>query len=446
MIHILLLIFLSSSLFAYSESDVTSYDSVDQPTDSEDQSVSEPVDEPTNENEPTKSQEGIIASVTPEQAAINKVREQIASDDNDLIVADYQSILDAEINKQAAKELTGKELTTLDTIAQTLNAYGQQKTAAVYQEEAALLTLFLDRMSDTSDVYFTKSLAAQKKSIIEINDALTAYQQNKKAAISEVQEKYPEFLTGPAKTDNTTFINYLASLDPEFMTIPISEALYRTTRGEEFIKNQLSNAASYNQMSKAQLMDTIANVQWALYKQAIIKDPEGFTSGMIQVNDAHQYLFNLLKQAEPYSRASTHFKETRNESYGLDFDKAILPNGRKTILFGTTKNGTTFMKYEFHGFDTVSDKLSHVLDWLATRGKQESGRKEHTPEFINTIYQGLAKKAGISIDAQALKANGISYMQDSLPAAYKQEFTTILDVLGLDNSNVRKGNEIILSL
>lgn len=448
MIYILLLIFLSSSLIAFPE--VADYGINRVEYRDTDATTEQPDNPPLDDS----SKETILTdagNTTLEQAQqkINKVRDQIESDnfDNlDLVVADYSSLANAELNKQEAKKLTSKELQKLNDIVQTFNANGQQKMALAYQEKADILKLFVDRMSDTSDVYFTKSLAEEKKSLKEINDALTDYQRKKEAAMSDVQETYPDFLNGPAKADNITFINYLASLDSTFMTIPISEALHRATQGDEFINRQLSNPASYDHMSKAELMDAIANVQWALYKQAIIKDPEGFTSGMIQVNDAHQELFNLLKKAGPYSRASTHFEGVRNESYGLDFDQPILPNGRKTILFGTTKNGTTFMKYEFHGFDTIADKLAHALDWFRTRGKQESGRKEHTPEFINTIYQGLAEKAGISIDAKALKANGISYMQNSLPGTYKQEFTTILDILGLDNSDIRKGNEVILNI
>lgn len=435
MLHMLIVLLFSSSLLAYSDVSDAGYTDTD--TDSTENLGDKPVISDTPSVKNSSEIENQLQSTRDATAAI---RDQISSDDdNESIVNDYQTILDAQINKQEAKSLTDKELITLNDIVQKLNAYGQKKTANTYQQEADLLKLFVDRMNDTHDVYLIKALAAQEKSITEINEALADYKINKQKALKEVQEKHPELLSGPAQADNITFLNYLASLDPQFMTISISDALQRAAQGEAFLQ-------SASKPSPENLMDTIANVQWALYKQAIIKEPAGFTSGMIQVKDTDNRLFNLLMQAPHYARPSTHFQGARNESYGVDFDQAILPNGRKTILFGSTKNGTTFMKYEFHGFDTISDKMSHVLDWLATRGKQENGKKEHTPVFINAIYQGLAKKAGINVDSTSLKVNGISYMQNSLPGPYKQEFSTILDLLGLDNSDVRKGNEVILTL
>lgn len=124
--------------------------------------------------------------------------------------------------------------------------------------------------------------------------------------------------------------------------------------------------------------------------------------------DSREQLATPDAQGVPYySRASSHFQERRDSSLGLDFhgfavsddkggkstDTSLkLPLQKSTLHFGTLDGGKrTFIKFEYYGFMTTSDKLLHSKEWVKTRFKQEIGhREDHISDaFVRDIKKLL---------------------------------------------------------
>lgn len=362
--------------------------------------------------------------------ATEKIRENFAGQENDGVMELLQA-------KQQAQKLFKTEVARLQNVVATLENLGKKSFSNDILKKLQIISTAIEGIRDVSDIYFLESLDITSVNQSDITKKLEKYQQDKAAALDATKDlrKTPE---------DTLFVNYLASLkDTPYLTISYQDALRRAQEGEQFIKQNLEQNKL---LSNDQIMNNIANVQWAIYKKAVVQDPVGFKSGMLQVQDRKGYLFNFINAAKAvYTRAATHYKGLRLNALGLDFGHPILPNGRSTLLFGRLGNGNSFLKWEWHGLNTLSDLIGHVVDYIQTRGKEAEGRKEHAPDYVTDFYQILAKKADITIDKDSLKQQGIAYMYASLPKSFSDEFKNFLTMFGLENSiEVRKGNEIII--
>ena len=185
----------------------------------------------------------------------------------------------------------------------------------------------------------------------------------------------------------------------------------------------------------------VAAVGLALYALAN-QQGDTFTNGSFSVADPDGRLAKWLDSSpDVYIRSSTHLKAYqhdlvdghRNMQRGIDIPEGVdtgLPNGHRTILYGTIPertqpDGTTvprrlFVKTESAGcristaslnpigvskatstgmtirsvhLSDISEMFSHLISWGGSRGLQgiASARKEHFPKAVNDAYKDAVK-------------------------------------------------------
>lgn len=255
---------------------------------------------------------------------------------------------------------------------------------------------------------------------------------------------------------------------------------------------------------KQAYLRTIVDLQWDVYKQAML-EKSGFASGMVTIPDAQENVMNFMENyvklvnpdydasgvslksltnKEGYSRSgrvSSHWKGrvTDQRIYGIDVRSADgsyvkdLPGNKQQLHFGRLDNGTTFIKWEYHGTTLAADDaslLSHALDYKRTQEMKKTGanksevfRKEHVLEETQTAFKEALGDVELSKEQEkAVKQKGIAEMvkileeQITSASSLKERasaaeklgtFKDHLSSLGYDPNtlHLRKGNEVLLS-
>jgi hypothetical protein len=259
------------------------------------------------------------------------------------------------------------------------------------------------------------------------------------------------------------FVKYLSGLDVTFAPKDLNNALGYAHEGTDFIDQIKSGTLTKDTGAIADRKEQVKKIQWALYKDAILQDPRGFSSGMLQIEGSvakplYEFIDSITgdKTTGSYDRWSSHYEGLKITSKGLDFRNAVgdldlgeLPNGRAHMHYGELPNGNMFIKWEFHGLATPTETLQHMFDFAKTRGLQGIGLKEHVPSFMKEAFKQIIKNNSIDLsDAQQkeIKNQGLVGMKNVLtntPSA-AADFNSLIKLFNYEAS--AKGNEMVLKL
>lgn len=177
---------------------------------------------------------------------------------------------------------------------------------------------------------------------------------------------------------------------------------------ESFAKTKKGDAHSPEAtIEKEKRREYGAPFVWYLMCQAQTQQGKGFEEGMFVLPD-EGYRIHDFFAATATPRASSHYKQSRLTSYGMDIvqdGRTGLPGGHQTMHFGkrhildSTKTPYIYVKPESWGTESWSQMAGHALSYLLTRvphflgmASQAGQFKEHTPAKCLKSFKALIAK------------------------------------------------------
>lgn len=143
---------------------------------------------------------------------------------------------------------------------------------------------------------------------------------------------------------------------------------------------------------------------------------QSFEQGMFVFDDPDHRIVRFFSEEGAGSsvRPSSHFKQRREDSWGMDIVQDYttgLPAHHQTAHFGRLKPSAegislSFLKPENWGLQTWDQWVGHALDFFVTRlhNPESSGqRKEHLPEKVKSDFQKIFASVEIKIDDSIVK-------------------------------------------
>lgn len=233
-------------------------------------------------------------------------------------------------------------------------------------------------------------------------------------------------------------------------------------------------------------LENIVSICWYLYAIAATKD-QAFDEGTFIVHDnntLYDYLLQYVKNVNPqwnscvsqssnpygYCRHSTHLKECQaqgNHHFGIDIrfgdsldwwdywvpcakqQQALLPAGKRHILFGKVDDERTFIKMENDGLYRYDGWAQHAAGAIGSVARKlglgsndlNSYRKEHMPAYIQREIKQLVQQHNCVIETP--KSIGSIFTA----AEQHTELNAFATKLRQEYDHVEKrfGNEVILT-
>jgi hypothetical protein len=256
----------------------------------------------------------------------------------------------------------------------------------------------------------------------------------------------------------------------------------RITDGEKLF-DELRRGSARHPATHAAHFDAIISLSWGIYNRAVEKSG-GFHDGTIIIQDPDKHVFSFfyeyakqmwdyehapryaVTQCHGYPRHSSHFPEEPDNQWGIDMRapgsktlEALLPTGKRHILFGALSGGRTFIKFEEYGLcvrdgSIVAHGLGYVRSVMRKVTATNDGkytRREDVPRWVVKHYRKLANKASrkkVSIAKHPTTIAEMYYVAQELAkvhSTHKRARKFIKDLTEcFDHLDIRRGNEVIL--
>ncbi len=281
-------------------------------------------------------------------------------------------------------------------------------------------------------------------------------------------------------------LRYLGYRAPLAMRIPphhYAPLKQRIIEGRELFDALMTGNAPLVKNSET-YFDTLVSLAWGIYDRAVEKDG-GFYDGTIVILDPDGRIFSFLHtyahrmwdnttyesryattKCHGYPRHSTHFPEEKITQWGIDMRapsgkglEALLPTGKRHILFGKLSSGRTFLKFEEYGLcvrdgSIVAHGLGYVRSIVRKVTATNDGkytRREDIPHWVSKLYRKFVHKAARHTVTIPKNPHSIHEMYRTAQlvqdvSCLKKRARKFIKELEehFDHLHIRRGNEVIM--